>query len=550
MRMTVGRMFTGIALALVVGAGRAGADCSDLPEQCSSAEACDETLDGVSAAHFQIEFLGRSYDAMADETTFEYQVCSLIQNPNLGHWVLGLCPTLQGAVVDATPANGGNGVVAPDTQTCLDGYKFNVTGGVPDCDGMCPGGSGSGQVFTITFAGDVATAIVPAGVTVATRAGSIVDDTCLIGPACAVATTTTTTSTTTTTTTSTTTTSTTTTSTTTTTTTTTSTTTTSSTTTSTTTSSTTTTEASTTTTTTNGSSTTEAPTTTTTSTTEAPTTTTTTTEAPTTTTTTTEVPTTTTSSTTTSSTTTTEATTTTTTSTTEAPTTTTTTSTSTTSSTTTTVPQCTDDSQCDDLNVCTDDHCMNGVCVSVPIPPSGTEGVCNDMADQDCDGLVDCDDPDCVDTAPCPPIRRDPSRIVLGRDGAPDKFSSHGRIEPRNRVDPSTVEIGWMLTNGRGAIWRGALIPGDLRPNRDRTDFRFYDATARNGRGHRFGISKVKIRKTRNGSSYGYRIEAYGDFSAAGEDMALQFYVGDENFIFDEPWLSRSWGWRSRPFSR
>jgi hypothetical protein len=171
------------------------------------------------------------------------------------------------------------------------------------------------------------------------------------------------------------------------------------------------------------------------------------------------------------------------------------------------------------------------------------------MADDDCDGLVDCDDPDCNDVAPCPPIKRDPSRIVFGRPGESDQLTSHGRVEPRVRVDPSTVEVGWMLTNGRGAIWRGALIPGDLRVSRSGTRFFYEDPEARHGRGKRFGISRVKIRKTRGGTSYNYRIEAYGDFSAAGPDMALQFYVGEENFFFEAPWMPRPWGYRSRAFS-
>jgi hypothetical protein len=213
------------------------------------------------------------------------------------------------------------------------------------------------------------------------------------------------------------------------------------------------------------------------------------------------------------------------------------------------VPECLSDAACTDQNVCTIDLCIDGACSHEPVPPGGTEAVCNDMADDDCDGVVDCDDPDCVGIDTCPPIKRDPSRIVFGPPGGLDLFTSHGRVEPTEPIDPGTVEVGWMVSNGRGPVYRGALIPGDLTANRKRNRFVFKDSGARSGQAKRFGIYRAKIRITRRGTSYGYKIKAYGDLSAATDpDMVVQFYIGDQVWVHDEPWIPRGNGWRSTAF--
>jgi hypothetical protein len=171
------------------------------------------------------------------------------------------------------------------------------------------------------------------------------------------------------------------------------------------------------------------------------------------------------------------------------------------------------------------------------------------MADDDCDGLIDCDDPDCAGVAPCPPIKRDPSRIVFGPPGKLDRFTSHGRVEPGEPLDPSTVEVGWLLSNAQGPIFKAALIPGDFTVDPSHTTFRFVDRDARRGHGKRFGILRARIRITRGGTSYGFKIQAYGDLSKATDpDMVLQFYIGDHVFVHDQPWTRNGAGWRSSSF--
>jgi hypothetical protein len=134
-----------------------------------------------------------------------------------------------------------------------------------------------------------------------------------------------------------------------------------------------------------------------------------------------------------------------------------------------------------------------------------------------------------------------------------DVFSSHGRVEPDTSIDVMASEVRWLVTNNATGqvVYNGVLNPGDLTPNRSGTVFRYLDIDARLGQGRRSGIDKVKIRISRGGTAYGYKVQAYGDMaSAAGPDMSIQFYIGtpSQAFIHNEPWTSQSWGWKATGF--
>jgi hypothetical protein len=68
--------------------------------------------------------------------------------------------------------------------------------------------------------------------------------------------------------------------------------------------------------------------------------------------------------------------------------------------------RCTGATECDDGDRCTDDACLDGVCAHAAIPGCTVcvpaPEVCDDAADNDCDGLTDCNDPDCAGSPVCP----------------------------------------------------------------------------------------------------------------------------------------------------
>jgi hypothetical protein len=187
-----------------------------------------------------------------------------------------------------------------------------------------------------------------------------------------------------------------------------------------------------------------------------------------------------------------------------------------------------------------------------PTPCDPVPEICNNTIDDDCDGLVDCDDTvDCP--PPCPPIAKDPSTIKFGPPGAGlDIFKSHGRVEPGTSVDVRSNFVGFVVSNQHGIVYRGVLQAGDWTSNATSTVFKYVDKEARLGRGKRDGISKAKIRITRGGTSYGYKVQAYGDLSAATDpNMTIQFYLGNptRTYSHSEPWKRTAKGWKANGFT-
>jgi len=64
-------------------------------------------------------------------------------------------------------------------------------------------------------------------------------------------------------------------------------------------------------------------------------------------------------------------------------------------------------------------------------------------------------------------------------------------------------------------------------------------------------LAKAKIRLSRGGTSYGYKVVAYGDLSAATDpDMTIQFYLGNPTRIYShsEAWTRTATGWKADGF--
>jgi hypothetical protein len=182
--------------------------------------------------------------------------------------------------------------------------------------------------------------------------------------------------------------------------------------------------------------------------------------------------------------------------------------------------------------------------------PENTHAACSDMVDNDCDLLIDCEDPDCNGTFACNTAKNDPTLIKFGAGDALDLIRGHAKLEMAP-VDVPARSVGMLLTNPNGAIYSGSLPAGALTPGPSGTIFRFRNADARTGG----GIYSLKIKQNNDGSSYTFGFAAYADLSAATDpNMRLQFYIGDDaNAARDgrifitvpTPWRRTPHGWRA-----
>jgi len=157
--------------------------------------------------------------------------------------------------------------------------------------------------------------------------------------------------------------------------------------------------------------------------------------------------------------------------------------------------------------------------------PNPAGEICGNLTDDNCNGLIDCLDPACASTRPC--IRRDPSRIIFkARPIGLDLFTSHGKVNLAQSVDVANQEVGFVLSNPRGVIYRGRLQPGDLWSHVNTRLLRFRDNAARLGQGQHDGIYRAKIQVGYRGT-ISYHVKAYADLSGATDaNMAIHFYIG------------------------
>jgi len=228
---------------------------------------------------------------------------------------------------------------------------------------------------------------------------------------------------------------------------------------------------------------------------------------------------------------------------------------------------CDDGDACTPVDVCTVGNCvgggtlcgngvLDGVCGEICEPGSGE--ICNDMVDNDFDGLVDCADPDCcedleqqgcgLDCQPaafCKAILNDPAVIKLnGTD--PDFFKFHGRVAVNPAVlNPVVDGFSVQLSNSSGIIYSGTLLPGDMIA-KSPARYMWKDKTAKNGVGVRDGLFRVRgvVRKFDGAFFYAIKVKAYGDFSAADEaTMTTQVSGVDDVAVLTATWQSKKSGW-------
>jgi cysteine-rich repeat protein len=234
-----------------------------------------------------------------------------------------------------------------------------------------------------------------------------------------------------------------------------------------------------------------------------------------------------------------------------------------------TTPECGDGivqtgEQCDDGNVVPNDACTDLChlprCGDGILHPgeqcddgNGIEGdgctaacepgeLCLDQVDNDGDGFIDCDDPECgcinfqaICHHPCP------SKIVLRPDRPTDILSIRAGIYPTQSFDPSTVSFGVTITNANGIIYSATLQPGDLKAAGRK--YQFADAGVFTGGGIRNGLRLVRMSQRSDGL-WRFSIRAFTDLSAATEaEMTMQVVIGNDAFQKTATWTPRGNGW-------
>jgi len=113
-------------------------------------------------------------------------------------------------------------------------------------------------------------------------------------------------------------------------------------------------------------------------------------------------------------------------------------------------------------------------------------------------------------------------------------------------TDTLHSRVGWLLTNANGVIYRASIDPADLSPSSGGR-FEFTDPGARVGQGGHDGLYKIKL-LIKNGGGTFYKVKWYGDMSAATlPEMALQFYVEDQVFLWEASWTQTGGGWVGVP---
>ena len=242
---------------------------------------------------------------------------------------------------------------------------------------------------------------------------------------------------------------------------------------------------------------------------------------------------------------------------------------------------------------CTNPFCGNGI-VDPPEecdpPLLDSNELCDDNIDNDADGLVDCDDPDCpafcsyvgmpdpnglVDpNAPCTSHKdcrvqfgasascvsegicgadchfanmcnrptRDPAQIRFAKKPEQlDYLTLHGRFAVPREPDPIAEGFEVILLNEHGTIYSGMLLPGEISPKGK--NYGYKDKSAKRTGG--IFLVRVKYQVIKGQLNMNFRVKAYGDFSSATEpDMTFRVSVGNVGGFERSDWTQTSNGWR------
>ena len=178
---------------------------------------------------------------------------------------------------------------------------------------------------------------------------------------------------------------------------------------------------------------------------------------------------------------------------------------------------CATAADCDDLNPCTTDTCTGGACGHTDVAGCGPEQ-CNDGIDNDGDGLVDYEDPDCCREAGALVVERmtlEPAGLERRGNRLAMKARYATSVPPL--FDPLAQDTTLQLSDAHGPLFCQTIARAHWKCAHRRR-YRFKD-----GRG-RFagGLEKGRFKVKRNGSVL---------FRAQGKNVILRATDGDDILV-------------------
>jgi len=176
---------------------------------------------------------------------------------------------------------------------------------------------------------------------------------------------------------------------------------------------------------------------------------------------------------------------------------------------------------------------------------AGARCLCPDVAPngfQTCGGT-------CATVFGCRCIRNDPARIQFARRaGQLDTLKVHGRFQFDGTMNPPQDGFTFILANAGGIVYQGTLQPGDLIGSGNH--YSFVDRGAVTGPGTRDGLYRVKviIKTVRGVVNYVFKLQAYGHFPSASEQMTSQVIAGQNTASVSGVWTQTAHGWKLSSF--
>ncbi len=189
--------------------------------------------------------------------------------------------------------------------------------------------------------------------------------------------------------------------------------------------------------------------------------------------------------------------------------------------------------QCDDANVFDGDGC-SATCQVEDNTPKHEEN-CTDLIDNDGDGLIDCEDPDCTN---CGKLHKDPAHIVFhDKVQAGDYFGFLAGITPKTAIDPAHEKIGILLKNKQGVLFRDILSAGDIQGGPKTFSYLHPKVP---------GVTFVHIWKHgRPPGTYRVRVKTRSNLSTATTpQMIIELVIGDDAFFSQGTWTQTKGGWK------